>query len=270
MMQEIRNKGAPHGWIRDDLWDKLVEFWRQENYKKLKQMNKKNRASETVESLQTGGSTTYEATRERMALELGRPPTESEVFARTHTRKEDQLWVDRRLEDANGAFLEELKRMQTKRQAIIDAGGPEPPPIDEDAVWARIASGRKRGRIYNKGVVPSHKYLALFGDPDDDDTATGPPDLREQVAAVEAMYSEKVRRLESTMQAQSQEVSDFRKAYSDMYSYLSHIWSGSSSSGMPDMPPPPPPPPPAQSQDPPSQPDQSTESPQPYDDPDYI
>ncbi|MED6183307.1 hypothetical protein PIB30_036668 [Stylosanthes scabra] len=281
MIYEIRNKGAPHGWIQDDLWDRLVEFWRQEDYKKLKQTNKKNLASETGGSLHTGGSTTYEATRERMALELGRPPTQSEVFARIHTRKEDQLWVDRRSEDTNGAFLEELKRLQTER-------GPEPPPIDEDAVWTWIAGGRKRGRIYGKGVVPSHKYPALFCDPDDDDTATGPPDLRDhvvllnreltqqaethsqQVAAVEAVYSEKVRRLESTMQAQSQEVSDLRKAYYNMYSYLSHIRSGSSSSGMPDMPPPPPPPPPARFQDPPPQPDQSTGSPQPEYDPDYI
>ncbi|MED6213486.1 hypothetical protein PIB30_093916 [Stylosanthes scabra] len=259
MMHEIRNKGAPHGWIRDDLWDRLVEFWRQEDYKKLKQTNKKNRASETGGSLHIGGSTTYEATRERMVR----------VGAGATTDTELGLCEDPHPEGGSAAaFQEELKGLQTERQAIIDSGGPEPPPINEDAVWTRIAGARKRGRIYGKGVVPSHKYPALFGDPDDDDTATGPPDLREQVvllnreftqqaethsqkvAALEAVYSEKVRRLESTMQAQSQEVSDLRKAYSDMYSYLSHIWSGSSSSGMPDMPPSPPPPPPAQSRDP--------------------
>ncbi|MED6160077.1 hypothetical protein PIB30_048002 [Stylosanthes scabra] len=166
MMHKIRNKGALHGWIRDDLWDRLVEFWRQEDYKKLKQANKKNRASETGGLLHTGGSTTYEATRERMiccyALELGRPPTQSKVFARTYTRKEDQLWVDRRSENANGASLEELKRLQTERQAIIDAGGPDPPPIDEEAMWTRIVGNRKRDRIYGKGVVPSHKYRLVL------------------------------------------------------------------------------------------------------------
>ncbi|MED6207589.1 hypothetical protein PIB30_037109 [Stylosanthes scabra] len=36
LMHNIRNKGAPHRWIRDDLWDRLVEFWRQEDFKKLK------------------------------------------------------------------------------------------------------------------------------------------------------------------------------------------------------------------------------------------
>ncbi|MED6196699.1 hypothetical protein PIB30_049833 [Stylosanthes scabra] len=221
--------GATHGWIRDDLWKRLVEFWRQEDYKKLKQTNKRNRTSETGGSLQTGGSTTYEATRERMA----------------------------------------------ECQAIIDAGGPKPPPIDEDALWAQFAGGRKKGRIYGKGVVPSHKYPPLFGDPDDDDTATGPPNLKEQVVLLNRELSQqaetnaqKVRSLESTVQAQSQEVSDLRKAYSDMYSYLSQIQSGLSASGMPDLPPPPPPP--ARYQDPPPEPEQSTGSPQSQDDPNYV
>ncbi|MED6227169.1 hypothetical protein PIB30_110867 [Stylosanthes scabra] len=75
IMHGIRTKGAPHGWIREDLWARLVEFWQQEDFKKLKQVNKRNRASSTGGSLHTGGSTTYEATRERMAVELGRTPT---------------------------------------------------------------------------------------------------------------------------------------------------------------------------------------------------
>ncbi|MED6115352.1 hypothetical protein PIB30_089650, partial [Stylosanthes scabra] len=108
---------------------------------------------------------------QRADVELGRTPTQSEVFVRTHTRKEDRSWVDKRSEDVN-----------EERQAIIDAGGPEPPPlIDEDALRTRIAGGHKRGRIYGMGVVPSHKYPHLFADPEDDDIASGPPDLREQV-----------------------------------------------------------------------------------------
>ncbi|MED6122533.1 hypothetical protein PIB30_040607 [Stylosanthes scabra] len=216
LMHEIRNKGAPHGWIRDDLWDRLVEFWRQEDFKKLKQVNKRNRASSTGGSLHTGGSTTT-----------------------NHNFFQD-------------VFLAELKRLQEECQAIIDAG-----------------------------------------DPEDDDTASGPHDLREQVtllnreiaqqaeahaqslAAVEAVCAEKVQTLESTVQTQSQEESELRKAYSDMYSFLTQMRSsGSSSAVMPDMPPPPPPPPPtpppARSQSPPPRPDQGTSSPQSEDDPDYV
>ncbi|MED6178738.1 hypothetical protein PIB30_110467, partial [Stylosanthes scabra] len=127
IMHGIRNKGAPHGWIREDLWARLVEFWQQEDFKKLKQVNKRNRASSTGGSLHTGGSTTYEATRERMAVELGHTPNQSEVFARTHTRKEDREWVDKRASDVNDAYEAELKRLQDQRQAAIDAGAPAPP-----------------------------------------------------------------------------------------------------------------------------------------------
>ncbi|MED6201787.1 hypothetical protein PIB30_098530 [Stylosanthes scabra] len=92
-------------------------------------------------------------------VELGRTPTHSEVFARTHPRKEDQLWVDKRSADVNEAFLAELKRLHAERQALMEAGCPEPPPIDEGALWTRFVGGRKRGRIYGMGVVPCHQYL---------------------------------------------------------------------------------------------------------------
>ncbi|MED6112154.1 hypothetical protein PIB30_059162, partial [Stylosanthes scabra] len=175
-------------------------FWWQVDYRKLKKTNKRNRASETGGSLHTDGSTTYEATRERM---------------------------------------------QRRRSWSC---GPEQPPIDEEELWTRIAGDHKMGRIYGMGVVSSHSYPPLFGDPDfDEDTATGPPDLRKQaethaqrVAAVEAVCEEKVRTLETMVQSQLQEFSELRKAYSKMYSFLTQKPSSGSSSVT--MPPPPPPP----------------------------
>ncbi|MED6131888.1 hypothetical protein PIB30_014105 [Stylosanthes scabra] len=158
--------------------------------------------------------------------------------------KEDRLWVDKRSED--DAFIAELKRLQEERQAIIDAGGPEPPPIDEDEVLTRIAGGRKRGMVYGMGVEISQQTEAHA----------------QRVAAVEAVYAEKVRTLKSTVQTQSQEVSELRKVYSDMYSFVTQMRSsGSSATAMPDMPPPPPLPPLARSQSPPPQHDQGTGSP---------
>ncbi|MED6151151.1 hypothetical protein PIB30_079560 [Stylosanthes scabra] len=265
---------------------------------KLKEVNKQNRASSTGGSLHTGGSTMYEATRDSMTAELGRTPTHSEVFARTHTRKEDQLWVDKRSADVNGSFrfhkisfilsyscvartnhiffsggfLAELKRLQAERQALMEAGCPEPPPIDEAAPWTRFAGGRKRGRIYGMGVVPSHQHPLLFPDDEDADTASGPPDLRERVVLLNREISQqaeanarRVAALESTVQTQSQEVSELRKAYADMYSLLTQMRSGGSTSApLPDFPPPPPPPPPPQTDSP------GTGSPDADDDPDYV
>ncbi|MED6149716.1 hypothetical protein PIB30_065212 [Stylosanthes scabra] len=165
--------------------------------------------------------------------ELGRTPTHSEVFARTHTRKEDQLWVNKRSADVNEAFLAELKRLQAERQALMEAGCPEPPPIDKAALWTRFAGGRKRGQIYGMGVVPSHQYPPLFPDDEDADTASGPPDLREKVVLLNREISQqaeanarRVAALESTVQTQSQEVSELRKAYADMYSLLTQMRSG--------------------------------------------
>ncbi|MED6141223.1 hypothetical protein PIB30_101127 [Stylosanthes scabra] len=172
-----------------------------------------------------------------MTVELGRTPTHSEVFVRTHTRKEDQLWVDKRSADVNEAFLAELKRLQAEHQALMEAGCPKPPPIDEGALWTRFAGGRKRGRIYGMG-----------GD----------------FTAAEA-NARRVAALESTVQTQSQEVSDLRKAYADMYSLLTQIRCGGSTSALlPDLPPPPPPPPPPQTDAP------GTGSPDADDDSDYV
>ncbi|MED6146033.1 hypothetical protein PIB30_030826 [Stylosanthes scabra] len=237
IMHEIRNLGALHGWIRDDLWDQLEEFWRQENFKKLKQTNKRNRAFETGGSLHTGD-----------------PP---------HTRPRESGW--RRSWGDNRhrvGYEEDLKRLKAERQAIIDAGGPEPPPIDEDALSAKYAGSRRKGRIYGKRVVPSHKYPPLFADTDDDDTATGPPDVREQVVLLN-------RELSQQAEAHAHKVAAVEAACSEK------IRSGSSASGMPEMQPPlpppsPPPPPPARSQDPSLQPEQSSGSPETRDDPDYV
>ncbi|MED6127728.1 hypothetical protein PIB30_090905 [Stylosanthes scabra] len=68
---------------------------------------------------------------------------------------------------------------------------------------------------------------------------------------------------------QSQEVSDLRKAYADMYSLLTQMRSGgSSSTPLPDFPPPPPSPPPPQTDAPGT--DPGTGSPDADDDPDYV
>ncbi|MED6127796.1 hypothetical protein PIB30_091572 [Stylosanthes scabra] len=127
LFYEIRKKGAPHGWIPENIFGRLVEFWWQEDFKRLQQTNTKNQTSETGGSMHTGESTHYPATRERMSLEMGQTPSFSEVFARTHTRKKDREWVDKRSHDYKEAFEAEKNRLEAERQAIIDGGNPEPP-----------------------------------------------------------------------------------------------------------------------------------------------
>ncbi|MED6138157.1 hypothetical protein PIB30_071629 [Stylosanthes scabra] len=227
--------------------------------------------------------TRYERRGRRMdALEMGRTPTFGEVLERTQNRKKDCLWVDKCSHDCklfHEAFEAEKNRLEAEWQAIIDARGPEPLSIDEEAIWTWIASSRKKGRIYDKGVVPAYFVPLIIGDVNGDDTATGHPDVRKEaeahrqrVAQVEAVCDEKVRTLETTLESQSQEVSQLKKAYSDMYNFLEQMRSGGSgSAAFTAMPSPPPPPPPlARSPRPPPQPDRPTNPSQHDDDPDYV
>ncbi|MED6202376.1 hypothetical protein PIB30_104695 [Stylosanthes scabra] len=145
----IREKGYPSDWISDDIFNQLKEYWASDEYLALKRMNKANRASSAGGSLHTGGSITYPTTAEKMLEELERTPTQSKVFTRTHTKKKDRgQWVDQRDEEANVSLV--------------------------------VAGGRKRGRVYGRGKVPSRLKPTIY-DSDDLSTASGPVDMRDQV-----------------------------------------------------------------------------------------
>ncbi|MED6225960.1 hypothetical protein PIB30_098634, partial [Stylosanthes scabra] len=112
MMHNIREKGAPHHWIPDDIFRRYVDYWASADYQAMWRANKSNRASSTGGSLYTGGSITYPATAKKMAAELGRVPSESEVFMWTHTRKKDRgQFVDERSEQQIEQHKAEIKRI---------------------------------------------------------------------------------------------------------------------------------------------------------------
>ncbi|MED6223060.1 hypothetical protein PIB30_070355, partial [Stylosanthes scabra] len=128
-------------------------------------MNKANRASSTGGSLHTEGSISYPATAEKMLEELGRTPSQSKVFMRTHTKKKDRSqWVDKRAED-------------TKVNLML------------------IAGGRKRGQVYGCGKVPSRLKPQVY-DSDDFSTASGLVDMREQVTLFNRELTHGVRSME--------------------------------------------------------------------------
>ncbi|MED6213033.1 hypothetical protein PIB30_089328 [Stylosanthes scabra] len=124
----IHERGYPSDWIPNDIFQRLKEYWGSEEYQALKRTNKASPASSTGGSLYNGGSITYPATAEKMLEELGRTPSQSEVFTQTHMKKDRGQWVDQRAEDTN------VKRLEEERTALITAGCPEP-PIDCDEVW---------------------------------------------------------------------------------------------------------------------------------------
>ncbi|MED6112908.1 hypothetical protein PIB30_066095 [Stylosanthes scabra] len=70
----------------------------------------------------------------------------------------------------NQLYEEEIKRLEEERATLIATGCTEPPSIDYDAVWVRIAGGRKKGRVYGRGKVPSRLKPPVY-DFDDFSTA---------------------------------------------------------------------------------------------------
>ncbi|MED6133679.1 hypothetical protein PIB30_030318 [Stylosanthes scabra] len=203
-----------------------------------------------------GGSTTYPATAKKMATELGRVPSQSEVFLQTHTRKKDRgQFVDERSEQQIEQHKVEIKRLEDERPARIAAGKRAGPPIDEDEVWDWIAGGRKQGRVYGKGKVPKRPAPRLV-DPEDASTCSG-PDAREHITllnreiqqqaemykqemeAWKRRYETDVTRRQTSLDTQTTKFGQWKSTVSQIYSFMTQM-QGSSSSAMPPPPPPPP------------------------------
>ncbi|MED6211095.1 hypothetical protein PIB30_070262 [Stylosanthes scabra] len=216
MMHNIREKGAPHHWIPDDIFRCYVDYWASADFQARGRANKSNHASITGGSLHTGGSTTYPATAKKMATELGRVPSQSEEQHKA-----------------------EIKRLEDERAARIAAGEPAGPPIDEDEVWDRIAGGRKRGRVYGKGKVPKSPAPRLV-DPEDASTGSG-PDAREHITllnteiqqqaeaykqemeAWKRRYETDVTRLQTSLDTQTAEFDQWKSTVSHMYSFMTQM-----------------------------------------------
>ncbi|MED6194232.1 hypothetical protein PIB30_026492 [Stylosanthes scabra] len=186
---------------------------------------------------------------------LGRPPTQSEVFVRTHTKKKDQgQYVDTRSEQFVEAVKAEVKCPEDERHARIGVGLPPGPPIDEDEVWDSMASGRKKGRIYGKGKVPKRPAPRLV-DPENASTCSG-PDAREHITLLnweihqqaeqhrremeywKQRYETDVTRLQTTNDTQSAEFDQWKSHVSQTYAFMQTM-QGTTSGVM--LPPPPPP-----------------------------
>ncbi|MED6115595.1 hypothetical protein PIB30_092153 [Stylosanthes scabra] len=136
MMHNIREKGAPHHWIPDDIFRRYVDYWASVDFQAKRRANKSNRASIIGGSLHTGGRPlTLPLQRRWFATELGSVPSQSEVFLRTHTRKKDRgQFVNERSEQQIEQYKAEIKRLEDERAARIAADELAGPPIDEDEV----------------------------------------------------------------------------------------------------------------------------------------
>ncbi|XP_039129037.1 uncharacterized protein LOC120265221 [Dioscorea cayenensis subsp. rotundata] len=136
---------APFPWMAPVVWEGLQRYWESEEFKRISEKNKQNRAeigsSSTV--IYRGGSVSTAVHRLRLAEELGREPTPKECFIRTHGRKDGTLEAGRATE-----IVEQFEK------AIVDkcSQGVDDDSINQDELWDEIAIG-SRNRVVGKGNI---------------------------------------------------------------------------------------------------------------------
>ncbi|KAK7273395.1 hypothetical protein RIF29_14449 [Crotalaria pallida] len=92
---EARKKNVRPNWLQVDIWECLCAHWQTDEYKRIQEVGKANRASEKGGSLHTGGRKTIIDHAQDMAEALNRTVYLDEVFEQTHIKKSSG-WVDDR------------------------------------------------------------------------------------------------------------------------------------------------------------------------------
>ncbi|XP_060206889.1 uncharacterized protein LOC132634816 [Lycium barbarum] len=146
LLSQARNKNERPQWIEEQIWNRLVQHWSSEGFKKKSAQAKANRASEKGGCLHTGGPISFGTLWRRMEEELGRPPTLGEIFQRTHMKKlpdGQMVWVEPRAEKTYNEYQQILKRLK-HTQSAEDA-------VNEVDVWLKVIGGKKKGKAYGLG-----------------------------------------------------------------------------------------------------------------------
>ncbi|MED6126134.1 hypothetical protein PIB30_075408 [Stylosanthes scabra] len=208
MMHNIREKGAPHHWIPDDIFRRYLDYWDSADYQAKRRANKFNRASSTGESLHTGGRPVILPLQRRWRQSLG-----------TYLRRVRYLYGPTPGKRIAEQHKGEIKRLEDERAARIAACKPAGPPIDEDEVWDRIAEARvglRKGEIQQQAEA-----------------------YKQEMEAWKRRYETDVTRFQTSLDTQTAEFDQWKSTVSQMYSFMTQM-QGSSSSSMPPPPPPPP------------------------------
>ncbi|XP_028760182.1 uncharacterized protein LOC114718904 [Neltuma alba] len=130
-------------WIPPNVMDDLEEIWTLENYKSKCNTAKVNRASSTGGTQHKGGSIPNTEHRRRLALQLGRNPTQYELFTNTHFDVKTNQFVDIR----SAEISEHYMRVKASRSSSV--GSPsveESNQLDgeEMRIWLQVAGGKNK------------------------------------------------------------------------------------------------------------------------------
>ncbi|MQM05116.1 hypothetical protein Taro_037922 [Colocasia esculenta] len=128
-------KGHDPPAIRKDYWDAMCDQWATQEYQSRSAIATQNRAKMPEASLHTSGSITFGCHKKRIEEEADDPVPYTELFRRTHKRKE------------SGEFVSE----RAKEVVWHGDDSSQHPQFDASA-WLVAAGQPKKGRVFRFGT----------------------------------------------------------------------------------------------------------------------
>ncbi|MQL96545.1 hypothetical protein Taro_029222 [Colocasia esculenta] len=130
--------------IRKDYWDAMCDQWATQEHQARSTIATQNRAKMPEASLHTSGSITFGCHKKRMEEETGGPVAYTELFRRTHKRKESGEFVSQRAKEV----------VESYEQQLIERHGDDSsqhPQFDASA-WLVATGQLKKGRVFGFGI----------------------------------------------------------------------------------------------------------------------
>ncbi|KAM3398937.1 hypothetical protein P3S68_002453 [Capsicum galapagoense] len=160
LFQHVR-KNLPRKpqWMGDSVFKEMKEYWESLEFKNKSEQNKKNRDSNAGASLHTSGCVPHRLIYKRMKEAIGKDPSISEFYFRTHKKKSDKNWVNEKAEATyiSNEFERKKQEVLATQSASIVKGetnpASQPSQLSEMDIWVQAVGGKRKGRVKGLGSL---------------------------------------------------------------------------------------------------------------------
>ncbi|XP_024627930.1 uncharacterized protein [Medicago truncatula] len=136
----------PH-WIGSPIFADLVKYWASDEFKKVSQKAKTNRASEKGGCIHTGGCLSNGEHADRLTTRLRRDPFINEIHDKTHKTKSGQYCDDR------------ARRVQEEYDRLLAEAISKGATVDHSLTfrtWKKVVGEKKKGKLYGLGNLAAN------------------------------------------------------------------------------------------------------------------
>ncbi|XP_019101294.1 PREDICTED: uncharacterized protein LOC109133068 [Camelina sativa] len=191
MICNAKTSGERPKWIRDTIWQTMVDYWETEEAQQRSLTYSKARMSDRGglgPHVHLSGPKSYQQIHTEMERELGRPVSLGEVFIKTHT-KPDGTYVDRKAEQIS---LNYEKNLQQKLSDLGEHTSQPPELTADDYTNIFIQSTQKdsRGNLYGVGSLKHTLQPLLNGKENQQQESAMFQSLQEQMRETQRQIEE--------------------------------------------------------------------------------